>query len=342
MSSLSTSAPFGMFHNRVSHGNTTPPMRDLCITSNSGIVSGLSDLKAQGARCVWVLAGSVPSFQTIINGVSEFSMPMYQAKIDIAAAQIGSAQMDAFIRDGTIIGTYVNDDIEPGSVYPNGVSLATIEAQAAYCKTKWPNLPVGVRTRAGYLKNYSSTYTHLDFAWSQWRHTRGPAATFFQNEVNDARSKGLGTMAGFNLLNGGSGATAPFNEKPDRQGTTNFGMSPMEIDAVFAAYSARTTMIGIFGWTHDNFDPPAGFSETYYYDKTSIQTSLTAGVNSVSGRAMGPMNFKTSIVTSAETVTGDWAYIGDGSPTRNGDVAQQQPGLPSGFAAGQGGGGGGA
>lgn len=327
MSSATTRTPYGMFWPPVYYGTT--PMLDGCHTDGSSTCfSSLSALQAIGAR----------TFINFTNGsvdckdpaTSAFSLAMWKSAVSRQAARTTTTQMNSLIDDGTIVAFHMLDDLEPGSpVFPGGVpSFADIEAMAQYAKSFFSRLPCMVRVNNTYLQSIApaSGYTYLDFGWAQWQNSYGSAQPYFQNNVNAGFACGLGTMAGFNIDDGGSGSEPAWRFHPGQ--ASKFGMSPNELTAVADAFSQLSTLIGNVGWKY--LDPTGGTPS--YYNKTSIQTALSYLAGKAIGRVMGPLNTRgLSQGTQPVVVGGQWGVLGSVSGNRTGSPAAMNMTYPTGI-----------
>jgi hypothetical protein len=316
---------------------TDPPMFDGAVNaSGAGLVSDLSIFKSRGARVIIKTVGSPTNYQ---NADLSFNLDDWKGKVDEAFARIGAAQMHAFVLDGTVMGALLVDDAKEGSAVFGGVPPTTqeLDDMAQYHKSKWSMLPTLVRIDNIYLAARKSNWTYLDYAWCQWHERFGNAQTWLTNNVRDGRSVGLGTLAAFNLLNGGSGLTAPWDFSPNHQ-TGSFGMSPQEIDVITDTVSQQTFIIGALGWSaRPNFD------KDDYYSMPSIQTALQRLADVCSTRTAGPWNWRehspsgsTDTDSGGTTVVGNWTVKDDGAGTvvrkNNSNLVPVAP--PTNYAAG--------
>lgn len=331
MSSLSTRSPYAAaFYSSSLYGGNAPPMVDGLTVYGGDFISSLSQIKSFGARAGWMFVDGSPFYKGVN---SEFSLAMWKNRMDLAAAKTSAQQIHNFYLDGTLFCNYMLDDFQSGSpVFPGGVpSGADLDEMARYSRSLWSMLPTMVRGNNTYLQGIApgGSYKTLDFAVCQLDSypTQGPAQTFYQNNINAGKACGLGTMAAINLLDGGSGITAPWNTHPNR--TTNFGMSPQEIRACGTAFSALTELIGIHVWAYRS---PKDSLPTYYNDP-AINAALTDVANAAVGRQMGPINFH-GATSSVSTVVGQWQLVNAGNDYRTGDSASVTVTAPTGLAAG--------
>lgn len=328
MSSATTRTPYGMFWQPVYYGTT--PMLDGCHTDGGNFLSGLSTVQAANARTFINIAGGSSFYKD--PSTSAFSLAMWISRLSSQAARTNTTQMNSLIDDGTIVSFHMLDDLKPGSsVFPGGVpSFADLETMAQRAKSIFSRLPCSVRADNVYLQSIAgaSGYTYMDFGWAQWSSSAGSPQPYFQNNVNAGFACGLGTMCGFNLLDGGSGNEAAWRFSPGQ--ASKFGMSPNEITAVADGFSQMSTAIGNLGWQYLNSTD----GTPSYYNKTSIQTALTYLASKAVGRVMGPLTTRgLSQGTQPVVVGGQWGVIGSVNGNRTGAPASMNITYPTGIGS---------
>ena len=89
------------------------------------------------------------------------------------------------------------------------IAWSTIEEMARYSKQIWPALPTTVRIPPSALAKASLRWSALDAGWAQYSTPRGDIRTWLAAEVAQARSEGLGLVAGLNLLDASGPGSAP-------------------------------------------------------------------------------------------------------------------------------------
>jgi hypothetical protein len=317
---------YGMWFEDVNDGGgARPPMFDHVGNGTGDYISDLSVAKARGMKVILKFHGSP---RNILDASGRFSMASYERMIDRAADRAPVAQVHNFVLDGTLLAHEIIDDAKDGSPVFNGVppTRDEMDAMCAYSKSKWSLLPTCIRIDNIWLKQ-KSNWTNADFAWCQWHVKHKAPLQWFVNNVNDGRSVGLGFLAAFNLLHGGSGLTEPWTYTDSGGGGTGAVMSPMEIDAVGAAFSATTYAIGILGWAANDL-----FDRSNFYDTgQGVQDALSRLANRAIGKVMGPINWRGDMpwmnpagsgststdTTSGSTVTvvGGWIIRDNGAGT---------------------------
>jgi len=320
------------YNNKSSFGGGAPPGFDGELPDASGFISDLSSIQSAGARATMRITGAPSGY----GGGSAFSLNGWKAAFDTARNKTTPQQIGNFNLAGGFVGIMMIDDLAPGGNFTTPPTFSEIDEMARYVKSFWTMCATSARVHGTYLKSIAtrSQYSYLDFCWNQWHERFGAVAPWYQTNTNDARSVGLGSMQGFNLLGGGSGITPPWNV-PYTPTATQVGMSPQEIDACANAFSQLTYSIGILAWAHQN---PAGSSS--YWELASIQTALSNCFNKALGKTMGPLNWRGDLPNSSSgttagsvnTVAGGWGNMRIGSHYRTGDAASIPLTLPTGIA----------
>lgn len=328
MSSATTRTPYGMAWQPIYFGTT--PMLDGLYVDGGNFLSGVSTVQAANARAFINFAGGSAFYKD--PSTSAFSLAMWISRLSLQAARTNTTQMNSLIDDGTIVSFHMLDDLKPGTpIFPGGVpSFADLEEMAKRTKSIFSRLPCSVRADNVYLQSIApvSGYTYLDFGWAQWNSSSGSPQPYFQSNVNAGFACGLGSMLGFNMLDGGSGTEAAWRFSPGQ--ASRFGMSPNEITAVADAFSQMSTAIGLIGWQYLNLTD----GTPSYYNKTSIQTALTYLAGKCVGRTIGPLNTRgLSQGTQPAVVGGQWGVIGSVSGNRTGAPATLNMTYPTGIGA---------
>ena len=292
-------------------GGAAAPMHDVIMNGTGNFISDLSLLKSRGASAIVKFVGG-PTNYVGVN--SEFSLAMWKTWMTKAFNKTNPTQIANFVADGTLFANWLIDDLKQGTnVFSGGApTFAELEEMAEFSKGTWTTLPCAVRVENQYLHDLcinagASNYTYVDFGWAMWHNRFGAALPWFTNHVNDGRAVKLGALIGANVLNGGSGLTAPWNVHPNR--ANQWGMSPQEIDAAGAAgLSALTTTLGFVFWAQNpNFD------DIGYWNWESIQTAMDGIKARAVGRSPGPVNWhgeSGSTSGSTQTVAGRWNFLG--------------------------------
>ena len=177
---------------------------------------------------------------------------------------------DSYIADGTIVAHFLVD--EPhfdgrwgGQVIPQ----ATLEEAAKHSKLRWPNLLTVVNAPANWLASAPVTYVHLDAGWAMFRSkTSSSPGGYAAQQVKRAKSKGLGLVAGLNVLDGGDGSSGIRGTQP-----RTWAMSAAELREYGSALLAQSYVCAFSMWR---------FSDSYYNraDVKSAMAELSAKARS--------------------------------------------------------------
>lgn len=188
-------------HRGIPLGHFAQPLTSFGRTYNGGhqnfsprtIVRELSAIRSRGGRVVIAFSGSPNYYRQ--NGY--FSFEKWKSRVN----RFKGANLAQFINDGTIIGHYMIDEPnDPANWRGRPVPPATLEKMARYSKQLWPRMPTIVRVEPGYL---SRNHRHLDAAWAQYLHRKGPVESFLRRNVAAAQDRRLGLVVGLNVLKGG-------------------------------------------------------------------------------------------------------------------------------------------
>ncbi len=176
----------------------------------SGVLSFLSQLQQKRGRVLIKLAGTETAYK---NSNSTFNLTKWKAGVD----RFRNINLKPYIDDGTIVGHYILDepmfaDRWGGQVIPQ----ATVEEAAKHSKLRFPTLPTIVNAPPVWLGHPDVTfsYTGLDAGWAMYRSKNGNVTTWLQSQVNRAKLKKLGLVAGMNVLDGGNGSSGILGTQP--------------------------------------------------------------------------------------------------------------------------------
>ncbi len=220
----------------------------------SGVLNTLSQVRAKGGRVLIRLAGGEADYK---NADGTFNLAKWKSGVD----KFRSINLDSYINDGTIVGHFILDEPHFASRWGNKViPQATVEAVAKYSKQRWPNLPTLVAAPPNWLADAVVTYVYLDAGWITFRSkTSDNPATWAANQVKRAKSKGLGLVAGLNVLDGGDGSSGI-------RGTLakTWAMSAAELRQYGTALLNQSYVCAFSNWR---------YSDTYY-NRTDIKNAM--------------------------------------------------------------------
>ena len=218
----------------------------------SGLLTYLSQMRAKGGRVLLKLTGE-NAYKT--NGRFDFG------KWKVGMDRYKNINFDSYINDGTIVGHFILDEPHFPSRWGNQViPQATVEEVAKYSKQRWPNLPTIVAAPANWLASAQVNYVYLDAGWATFRSkTSDSPATWIAQQVKRAKSKGLGLVAGLNLLDGGDGSSALQGTQP-----RTWKMSAAEVKEYGTALLNQSYVCAFSMWRYD----------ATYYNRTDVKNAL--------------------------------------------------------------------
>ena len=219
----------------------------------SNILSTLSQVKAKGGRVLLKLAGE----NTYKDAGGKFNLTKWKSQVD----RYKNINITPYITDGTIVGHFLVD--EPhfdgrwgGSVIPQ----ATLEEAAKHSKQYWPTLPTIVNAPANWLASATVNYVNLDAGWAMFRSkTASSASTWAGQQVKRAKSKGLGLVAGMNILDGGDGSSGIRGTQPK-----TWAMSAAELREYGNALLNQSYVCAFSMWRYD----------AAYFNRADIKSAL--------------------------------------------------------------------
>jgi hypothetical protein len=219
----------------------------------SGLLNFLSQVKAKGGRVVIRFAGE----NDYKNADGTFNLTKWKAQVD----RFRNINFKSYIDDGTIVGHFILDEPHFASRWGNKIiPQATVEEVAKYSKQRWPTLTTIVAAPPNWLAAATVTYTGLDAGWATFRSkTSSSPATWAANQVSKAKSKGLGVVAGLNILDGGDGSSGI-------PGTLNktWAMSAAELKSYGNALLSQSYMCAFVMWRYSDS----------YYGRSDIKSAM--------------------------------------------------------------------
>jgi len=112
-----------------------------------------------------------------------------------------------YIRDGTVWGIIVSDDIKGRRIWgPGAPYYAEIDSIAKVVKERWPDARTIVRAPPS-IMNYR--WKWVDWAWAQYGNLprMGEVTSFRDRQLAEAESLQLCVVFGLNIVNGGDGSS---------------------------------------------------------------------------------------------------------------------------------------
>jgi hypothetical protein len=229
----------------------------------SGLLSFLSQVRAKGGRVLIKLAGAESTYK---NADGTFNLTNWKTRVD----RYRNIDFSSYIADGTIVGHFLVDEPHfAGRWGDKIVPQATLEAAAKHSKQRWPNMPTLVSAPAGWLASVPVTYVYLDAGWAMFRAKTSSSPTdWIAQQVKRAKSKGLGLVAGLNVLDGGDGSSGIRGTQP-----RTWAMSAAELRKFGSALLSQSHVCAFAMWR---------YSSTYYTraDVKSAMADLSAKARS--------------------------------------------------------------
>jgi hypothetical protein len=222
----------------------------------SNLLSFLSQLRSRGGRVLIKFGGGVNSYK---NADGTFNLEKWKSQVD----RFRGIDFNSYIADGTIVGHFLVDEPNfAGRWGGQGISPATVEAAAKHSKLRWPTLPTLVNAPASWLASATVTYVHLDAAWAMYRAKTSSSPTDWINQqTKRAKAKGLGLVAGLNVLDGGDGSSGIKGTQP-----RTWAMSAAELNRYGSALLAQTYVCAFSMWRYS----------AAYYDRADVKQVMAA------------------------------------------------------------------
>ena len=261
-------------------GMSYTPDGHMTTGSVAGVYSRLQAAKAAGARITLRVTGGNGNFADPATPRT-FVLSKWKNAFANNVGGMPSDTVTKYLADGTLIGHYAID--EPYSDFDNlhGSNLGpTLEQMCQYQKDSfpaWSAVPCIIREHNTRLNQYSPAggYQWVDAGWpTAVNHTIEPAPyngsvqAFYDSNLVQGRAVGIGTMYGFNILNGGhifAGCAKPDN--PDKCAMTADEIRTM---ANAIANLGSDQGCGVMGWM---LDENPGAARDYFF-LPEIQSAL--------------------------------------------------------------------
>ena len=224
----------------------------------------LSTLKASGYRGSLYIAGSRSRYK---NSDGSFNPDMWKAEVD----KYDVAIIQRYIDDGTLVAHYALDEPHYGGAWDgNDVPPALVDEIACYSKTKWPNLPVLIRTHPGWAvreEGAAHNFQCVDIWVAQYSSRKGPVDEYVAQNIADANALGAQLYGALNPIGGGdgsSGVVSPYNDE-------KWMMSADELRDYGAAWMNSGGIVGFSIWNW-------GWNANSLYDWYWLQPQIRAAV----------------------------------------------------------------
>jgi hypothetical protein len=223
--------------------------------SPSGLLKYLAQIRAKKGRVFIKLAGGERTYR---NSDGTFNLTKWKAGVD----RYRKVNFSSYVADGTIIGHVLIDEPHFASRWGDqSVPQAVVEAAAKHSKSRWPNLTTMVAAPASWLAQAPVTYVHLDAGWATFRSkTSSNPGAWAAQQVNRAKQKKLGLVAGLNVLDGGNGSSGIRGSQPK-----DWAMSAAELRAYGSALLSQSYVCAWEMWRYSGS----------YYNRADIKSAMS-------------------------------------------------------------------
>ena len=165
---------------------------------------------------------------------------------------------------------YALDEPHYGGAWDgNDIPPALVDEIACYSKTKWPNLPVLIRTHPGWAvreEGAAHNFQCVDIWVAQYSSRKGPVDEYVAQNIADANALGAQLYGALNPIGGGdgsSGVVSPYNDE-------KWMMSDAELRTYGEAWmNAPIVGFSIWNW---------GWNANSLYDWYWLQPEIEAAV----------------------------------------------------------------
>jgi len=224
----------------------------------------LSFLKASGYRGSLYIAGSRSRYK---NPDGSFNPDMWKAEVD----KYDVAIIQRYIDDGTLVSHYALDEPHYGGAWDgNDIPPALVDEIACYSKTKWPNLPVLIRTHPGWAvreEGAAHQFQCVDIWVAQYSSKKGPVDEYVAQNIADANALGAQLYGALNPIGGGDGSSGVVSPYDDEK----WMMSADELRQYGAAWMNSGAIVGFSIWNW-------GWHANSLYDWYWLQPQIRAAV----------------------------------------------------------------
>jgi PKD repeat protein len=207
----------------------------------------LEPLRVNGVPATINLVGGKHNYK---NPDGSFNVDMWKAIIDEFDVSIVQEHVD----EGWVLAHYILDEPHAGSRWSGeDVNPALVDEAACHSKSKWPNLPVVVRTHPGWAvreEGAAHDFQCVDIWVAQYSARKGPIQAYVDQNVADAQALGAKLVGGLNVITGGDGSSGiPSDYDPD-----DWVMSADEVRTYGAAWLASPVeQLGIWRWNNSEW-----------------------------------------------------------------------------------------
>ncbi len=176
------------------------------------------------------------------NADGTFSLTKWKAQVD----NFRGLPLDRYVSSQALYMHHLMDQPSCASCWGGtAVPWETVEEMARYSKSIWPTLPTSVRVAPSKLAEAGFRWTYLDAGWAQYNTRMGDLATWLAKQVAEAKSEGLGLVAGLNVLDGAGVDTPPMTANQIEEFGTILAREPSA--CAFVPWKYDATYLGQAG-----------------------------------------------------------------------------------------------
>ena len=157
----------------------------------------------------------------------------------------------SYVADGTVLGHILIDEPhDPTNWNGAPVPYAIVDSAAAFSKSHWPTLPVGVTSPPTFLGR--AALPSLDWSFAQYRPNKGEINSWLAAQRTAAERSGLALVLSINVLDA-NGHDAP--------------LAAAELQRIGTAMAAEPGLCALTMWKYDDHDPR-------YFARVDVQRAV--------------------------------------------------------------------
>lgn len=195
--------PIGLWTMNKLNWGPKPFTGSMNFTNADTLVLQINAARNKGQRVIVAMTGG-PSSRYTTNG--QFDLTKWKNTMNTFNKSALKTAVAAAVSDGTLIGNTMIDEPETKQ-WGTVLTKPKLDQMAAYVKTIFPTLPVGVNHGPpGYKWRSSERYTKVDYAVYQYAYwvTKGNVIAWRDAVLTQARLDGVTPGLSVNILNGGA------------------------------------------------------------------------------------------------------------------------------------------
>ena len=205
--------PWGVWDGTTALANTDVFTASIGSVTQSNIIARLDAARSKHVKLYLAMTGGAhDNYLSTINGVYQFDMAKWKAKMNTFNTPAIKAAVAAAVADGTIIGNSVMDEphvwaspTSDGNTWgpPGTMTKVRVDSLCGYAKSIFPSMPIGVVHRHNVFEPEKS-YRVCDFIISQYSTRLGSVTAYRDGGLAMAQRDGIAIAFSMNILNGGT------------------------------------------------------------------------------------------------------------------------------------------